>query len=219
MLILGFVITFVPLLFIYLIYKDKRSQVTSILKQNSNFKYFSSLLYIRKLYFSLFIVCLHDSPLVLLIILCFGHVFLGLIIYFKKPFEDKFDNRRNIFHEICFFFGTFIIFFLKNQDNYTEQTRINLGFSGIFFFSLIFFVEIYIFLKDTLKQLYILSKKVFFFLKKKLTSVKIIPQKQSQKPQSSFAHLNTQNIQNNSNSTKKNISVSNIENAVNISNA
>jgi hypothetical protein len=63
-----------------------------------------------------FIVFLHDFPTVLVILLCLGHLFMIILIIYKKPYKCKKENYRNLFHEINFFIGTSLLILLIEED-------------------------------------------------------------------------------------------------------
>ena len=120
----------------------------SYLQEGCTFKYFNIILYIRKLYFCLFIVLLHDSPYTLLSLLSSGHLIFGISIYKRSPCIKKVDNYRYLAQQGLFFSGTVCLFWLVREDNMEEKKRILLGWLCILFLGGIFLMELVFYFKD-----------------------------------------------------------------------
>ena len=130
------------------------------------------MLYMRKLYFCLFIVLLHDYPYILLSLLCLGHLLFAIFIIKTRPCIEKVDNYRNFTQQGLFFCGTVCLFFLVNENNLEENRRIVIGWLSAIFLGGIFVMEMSFYFKELGELIYQTIKNASDFMMKKYSEWK-----------------------------------------------
>lgn len=105
----GLLISFVPMVGLYFLYKQKHLKHLEGFTENMNFKYYIPIQYLRKLFYSIFICTFNFSPKTQVITLIIWNSFMVAIILKFKPNKLKIYNIRDFISSTSFFVSTILL--------------------------------------------------------------------------------------------------------------
>ena len=121
------------------------------------------LIYTRKLIFGIVIILMYGLPYVQVPILVVITLTIPCFIFFKKPYEKSFLNKKAILIEILFSLCIILLLPLLDPQSMMESNRQVISWVLVFSFCLIIFIELLNLFSEIFKQI-----KEFFMNRKRV---------------------------------------------------